>query len=100
MLLIVIKVDLLPLRACNFSFSRVFSLSRWQEHTTELQCNIASESGLGNIYLFTVLGKVTFAQAHIYFDICMYMCVYIYHLYTVIYRSEYKQGIVKVFCAG
>lgn len=100
MSLTMIKVDLLLLHACNFSFSPVFSLSRWQEHTTELQCNIASESGLGNIYLFTVLGKVTFAQVHIYFDIHMYMCVYIYYLYTVRYRSVYKQGNVKVFCAG
>lgn len=77
-----IKVGLLLLHACNFSFSPVFSLSQWQEHTTELQCNIASESGLGNIYLFTVLGKVTFAQAHIYFDICMYVCVYTLSIYS------------------
>lgn len=42
-------------------------------------CNIASasESGLGNIYLFTALGKVIFAQVHIYLDICMYMCIYV-----------------------
>lgn len=50
--------------------------------STEFRCNIASasESGLGDIYLFTVLGKVIFAQVHIYLDICMYMCVYIFPL--------------------
>lgn len=70
------KVDLMILHPFNFTFSPVFLPSQWQEHTTEFQCNIASasESGLGNIYLFTVLGKVTSAQVHIYLGI---VCIYI-----------------------
>lgn len=74
------KVDLLLLHAYSLSFSPVFSPYQWQE---PFQCNItsASKSGLGNIFLFTVLGKAIFAQVHIYLDICMYMCVYILIIY-------------------
>lgn len=74
------KVVLLLLPAYSLSFSPVFSPYQWQE---SFQCNItsASKNGLGNTFLFTVLGKAIFAQVHIYLDICMYMCVYTLIIY-------------------
>jgi len=82
------KVDLLPLHAYSLSISPVFSLYQWQE---PFQCNItsASKSVLGNIFLFTVLGKAIFAQVHIYLDICMYVCVYTLIIYIQRYIGLY-----------
>lgn len=44
-------------------------------------CNIASasESGVGNISLFTVLGEVIFAQVQ-YLDVCMYVYISIIYI--------------------